>query len=369
MVDFKDLKDLLISQLEDIQTHPKLYYHIESDTGTYQSPVRDGNEVTEYINGVLTATASDVMQLQSGHTIATQNARLDLIVRLPDLTADEIYNGTSLETVNSKVEEVRSVLTGLTRKTYLDTISNCTISTAYQLAIAGERAIVPNTGDSIVFSVNVFFIIVEGGINARSVVLHLDGINLPIPYQAMTINHSKTYDSNVPANTTTGEVENIPIQSNWSINLELPAIMGDFFNIVYNNVAGNDKLNTVHCLAVTNEATGTEDTFLVTIGETNLNAATVQNVGLKVTFLKARNNYYLVSLPTNYTRYEATDTMIRFGLPTSGFYFFQNGATITPHYIKANSIVAATANIGDVLIVSTDIPLIDGSTGLAKIEE
>lgn len=331
MIRFEGLCNVVIEQIKEIvqREGSDLAFNFAIDTGEYQPPKRDGNEVIDYINGVFTLTSSDIASLPDNSTVATQTGRLDLVVRLPDLSADEVYNNSLLENVDERIGAVRNVIKLLASKNRTYEAGNDSVSTIFQDASSGERAIYPNVGDGFSFSIIIYWIIVEGGINTRAFTFAFDSVLMP--YQAVTLNNSKTFDSNVYADTSTGRVENIPMQSNWSATFELPAIKGLFWEQVLNCLTGSDKLNTVHCLSFKSETSN--KSYLVNIGEVTLNGETVKNAGLKVSFFEARYNYYFVSLPNEYKYYRITsDTnKLLFEAPSHGFYMLQKN--MQPHYL------------------------------------
>lgn len=369
MIEYSTLREKLLDDLTRIADEQKsgLDFEIFFDTGTYRSPEREGNTVTDYINGVITLTSSDVSSLQDGSIIATQSARLDLIVRLPDLTADENYNGVALETQAMKVNKVRNILNQLTSQNKNEVIDDFSVSTIYQNAVTGERNIFANIGDGITFAINVYWILVQNGISTRDMLFNFDGVN--IPYQAVTINHTKTYDTNVPSTTTTGRVENMPIQANWSATFELPAMNGNFFDSIFNCLIGADALNTVHCLNF--DKGGNSSIYLVTIGEVNLNGETVKNAGLKITFFEAPRNYYLASFPSTYKVYRVTTTGMGYLYVTNAF-VFNNPLTMQPLFVNNNNyciffnttetgvVDLGDFNVGDIIIVAGEVGSIYG---------
>ena len=178
--------------------------------------------------------------------------------------------------------------------------------------MTGDRDILTNVGDSFTFSVFIYYILIQGGISTKNAVFNLDGAILP--FQAMTMNRAKTYDSNVYSYAPQIGVQNVAIQSNWSVTFELPAIKGDFFDKVLNSLLGLEKINAVHCLSFA--LGGVEQPFLVTLGDNNLNGETIKNMGLKLTFFNAPLNYYLVSFPESYKTY--TQTLQTFSIEFGG---------------------------------------------------
>ena len=321
MIKFSVLAKRLEDKIAEINSTlgTGLNFNIVSDTGEYKKPDRVGNTVTEYINCLLSLTSSDISNLTDGTVVATQTARLDMIVRMPDLAADENYNEQELETVAMKIDKVRAVLSNLTQSSEFVNIEDYSVSIIYQNAVSGERNIVANVGDSYTLSVYIYYILIQGGINTRSLVFNLDGTILP--YQAVSVIKSKTYDSNVFSNSIDGSVKNTAIQSNWSATFELPAIQGTFWNEIFGILTGADKLNTAHILSFTDGSQ--RKNFLVNIGEVTLNGETIKNVGLKVSFFESDDNYDLLSFPANYKTYNGSSNGEVWLKPTNGtaFYF------------------------------------------------
>lgn len=360
MIEFSELRDKLITKLQAIATPYDLNFHIVSDTGEYKKPDRVNNSVTDYTNAVIKLMASDISNLTDGSIVATINAKLDIIVRLPDITADESYNAQQFETITQKVDKVREVLTLLTQNNTFEEETDdngieFAISTIYQQAVTGERNIVANVGDAFTFTVYIYYIIIQGGLNTKNTVFNLDGAILP--YQSMTINRAKTYDSNVYADTTDGAVQNVAIQSNWSVTFELPAIKSDFFNDLLDYLLGDESLNCVHCLRFT--LGNTKKSFLVTLGDSNLNGETIKNLGLKITFFEAPKNYYLRSYPKSYKYYESTtDPFKQLSFNNGGFIVYESG-NIT--YLEGETTrVIPQGGISGTIATSSELRLHDG---------
>jgi hypothetical protein len=337
MIKFSVLAERLKTKIELVNQTlgTGLNFNVVSDTGEYKKPDRVGNEVTDYINCLLSLTSSDISNLTDGTVIATQTARLDVIVRMPDVAADEVYNNEELETVAMKIEQVRAVLSNLTQSSEFVSIKEnsddesspeYSVSIIYQNAVSGERNIVANIGDSFTFSVYIYYILIQGGINTKSLVFNLDGTILP--YQAVSVIKSKTYDSNVFSNTLDGSVKNTAIQSNWSATFELPAIKGDFWDMIFEILTGADKLNTAHVLSF--KVGSKINNYLVNIGEVTLNGETVKNAGLKVSFFESDDNFYLLDFAGNYEKiYEnTTQNPITVNISVvgdgTGFYFIES---------------------------------------------
>lgn len=334
MIELNTLKNNLQEQLQAIasQLQYKYNFNIVTDTGERKKPIREGNEVTYFTNGVLSLVSSDISNLTDGTLFATQTCSLSIEVSLPDTIEDVYYNGefvaSGRETV---IRQIRQILETLAQNnTYSEMQSeageNYIVSTVYRFAQSGIREILQGEGDSFTYTMYIYYSFVENGVNTRNVTFTLDGI--VFPYQANTQNRSLTYDNNVYANTTDGAVCNMPVQSNWSATFELPAVKGGVFETMLDFIL-NAPLNRIHALELT--INGVRRLFFVTIGEGTMNGETIKNVGLKVTFFNAVPNYFLVSLPSSIKVYKTSTTgtdyrNIGFGA-SGGWYLFVDKAT------------------------------------------
>jgi hypothetical protein len=189
-------------------------------------------------------------------------------------------------------------------------------------------------------------------------VFNLDGVN--IPFQAMTMNRSITYDANVFSNTTDGSVKNMAVQSNWSVTFELPAIQSAFFSTLLDFIFGKDKLNTAHCLYFSQGRA--KYSKLVNLAEVNLNGETIKNVGLKITFFESVDSYYLIALPASYKAKaiteDKTNAIVGFDNNQSGFVFIADDNNINPQFIQAGEQLSlGNLTAGSVLISSSAITI------------
>ena len=379
MIQFSELSNKLKERLFTLGNEYDLNFHIVNDTGEYKEPERYNNTVIDYVNGVIKLTSSDLSKLSDGTVVSTQTAKLDIIIRLPDISADEEFNGHQYETVEDKINKVRSVLNKLTQESSYEKMTDAdsieySVSTIYQSATTGERNIVAHVGDSFTFTLFAYYMIIQGGLNSSNIVFNIDGYVLP--YQTMTINRSITYDSNVYSNTTDGAIENVPIQSNWSVSFELPALKSGFFENIVRFIFGNDKLNTVHCLNI--DLDGSNKAYLVTLAETNLNGESYKNAGLKLVFFEAVNNYYLISLPSNAKVFRAIGSDEDYSgaqgnpmrsLKIQGYYFIVKAIISDPIFVSKE----ATGHFTTSVLSNGDLIVVVGSAkeavGLREINE
>ena len=83
MITLKQLTDELSSAL-NAQGNPGVTFVLHNDTGDYTKAVRDYNDVTDVINGIVTLTSSEVENTNDGLTIASLTTRTELLVPCRD---------------------------------------------------------------------------------------------------------------------------------------------------------------------------------------------------------------------------------------------------------------------------------------------
>ena len=364
MIALNTLKEQIESKLNALGTIKGLHFYVVTDTGEYKKPERVDNTVTDFVNGVFTLIGSEVSNLTDGTIIATQTANLSLAMRLPDFSADEEYNAKLIEGSETKILQLREVLQSITQSSEFEEMqdengTSYFVSTVYQFANTGQRAMLPQIGDSMTFSLNIVYMFVQNGVNTRNTTFTLGG--LLFPYQAMTINRAKTYDTNVFADTTNGEVENIPIQSNWSVTFELPAVIRETFYIMLDFLLGG-KLVDTHLLGLTIQ--GERRIYLVTIGEESVNGETIKNLGVKITFLKARKNYLFQAFNNQiYHVYRATTAVASITSEVDCVYCTANGN----NYGALGATIPQTVNFKETDIIITT-GLLTANAGLEQIQ-
>ena len=289
-------------------------FKIFSDTGEFQKATRNKNTVTECINGELRSLSSDITTLDDGSILATQNCKLDLIFRLEDQEENEVEEFIEINEKNGKisvkkgetiigsasqVNDIRTVLNNYfqTSSVFQGPIEDGAgksfiVTRIFQLAESGQRNQIEILGNSFVFSVYVYYMFVENGINTKNQVFELDGLDIPL--QSITIYRTPVMDGNVYANTKDGSVRNISSMSQFSVSIELPALTKDFTFIVLESLF-NGELNVPHILQTRVNNKG--DYYLVSLGENRLIGETIKNMGQSISFVLCPDEYDLLNIP------------------------------------------------------------------------
>ena len=310
MISLSTLANILEEKLNE--NSEGLKFKINADTGVVKKAKKNINTVTEYINGELRLTSSDLTNLTNGLIVATQNCKLDVIVRLEDEEEDyqdKVFkfdkegniveeDGTYVVGNNTKIANVRKALETAFQNNDNEPIQDgdkeFSVTTIYQLANSGIRDQVSGLGNSYTFSVYIFYMFVENGINTKDSTFYLDGLLLPL--EMVSIFRSPTMDGVVPLNTTNGAVKNISSMSSFSITIDVPAIVGQnpaFFSYLFDG-----DLNSAHILKV--EIKGQTYCKLVCFGENKLSGETIKNMGQTLTFVECPDEYDLINIAKGY---------------------------------------------------------------------
>lgn len=293
-------------------------FNIVCDTAEFKRPLRNKNDIFEFVNGYLNINSSDTSSLNSGALFSTLSATLKIIMRMKGYE-DNIWstpeNENELPQIisfgdKSRISNMRALLDSVFQEnSYQEIYDENTdkkylMSTVYEFAQTGTRAQVEKLGDSFTFSTNIYYTFVEEGINTRSAIFILDGV--AIPYQAFTCYRTPTMDGNVYANTNDGATKNLSSQTTLSISFELPALLdittSNMFNFLFDG-----ELNQAHLLTMNIGAK--VKNYIVTYGENKLIGETIKNLGQNLSLVECPTEYDLIHFADSYYIYEAMENI------------------------------------------------------------
>lgn len=252
-------------------------FNVVADTADYKRPEREGNTVTYFIQGNLLLVGNNVESTQSGRINASLQTTLELLVPIID-AEDEDGNKELVSSVRSLLD---SVLT-----TNGSGGKDKTIQYGYQynIAVSGARATVPMIGDSFIFSIEIEWYFIEGGINSRDVVLQYEASI--IDYTAFGIRRATTQESNVPCDSQYGAARNVDLASVFTLNIAMPLLDTSFCQICTEYALGNRSIGKDLRISVSFPGTATKFMYL-SISESSINVEGVMNASLSVTLTEA----------------------------------------------------------------------------------
>lgn len=199
-------------------------FDISTDTADYKPPVREGNTVTKYIQGVLLESGSEIEQTSTGSFNGAFSAQLEVLC--------PVVEGDELGIVNERlVDVVRQILTNVFVNNAVESQEDAdgntyTVGTFYSMVNSGMRQIVPEVGDSFTFSVALTFFVIQNGISSKDIKIYIDGEQ--INYMTLGIRRDVVTDQNVASTTPDGATTANVDSSVLVIQLTAPATEGDF---------------------------------------------------------------------------------------------------------------------------------------------
>ena len=370
MISLENLTTALQDKLNEL-TLSGVKFNIVTDTGEFKESERKGNAITQYINGVMRCTSSEVTTLSNGIVFATMSCNLSIIVDLADEEKDEVitFSNGKTQTIVGYENQIKSVRESLVSIFQSNTVSDIadddgnsyTISAIYQLPTSGLRGMEQKVGDSFTFNVYIIYLIVEDGINTRNTVFTFDGLTLP--YQSMTINRAQIQDGYVFANSQDGTTKNLSSMSTLSLTFELPALKDNITAEIMNFVRfGN--LNEAHIL--TYYVDGIEQFYLVTLSNGSEIGETMKNIGQKISFTEAPKEYELVNIGSRYAVYYCYEPIdkLQFIGQAKTFVFGTNLFSST----DANNIAKTPALPGNFIISTASVQdIVQGISSLNQL--
>lgn len=256
MITLKNLASILQDQIKDEMDGAPLtftlgdgpyarteryVFDISTDTADYKPPVREGNTVTKYIQGVLLESGSEIEQTSTGSFNGAFSAQLEVLC--------PVVEGDELGIVNERlVDVVRQILTNVfvnnAVKKQTDKDGNTyTVGTFYSMVNSGMRQIVPEVGDSFTFSVALTFFVIQNGISSKDIKIYVDGEE--IDYITLGIRRDAVTDQNVASNTLDGSTTANVDSSALVIQLTAPATNNNFTrNVMALTIDGRESAKT-----------------------------------------------------------------------------------------------------------------------------
>ncbi len=298
MITLKDLAAILQEQIADeMEGEPlkftlgdgpyarteRYVFDISTDTADYKPPVRDGNTVTKYIQGVLLESGSEIEQTSTGSFNGAFSAQLEVLC--------PVVEGDDLGIVNERlVDVVRQILTNVFVNNAVDSQEDAdgntyTVGTFYSMVNSGMRQIVPEVGDSFTFSVALTFFVIQNGISSKNIKILYNGAE--IDYITLGIRRDAVTDQNVASNTTDGATTANVDSSALVIQLTAPLTTGAFSALVMQATLSGTETATP--LSITVQYPDNSQAFNMYITSAAVNAQGTKNASIEATLTQAMN--------------------------------------------------------------------------------
>lgn len=158
-------------------------FRLYTNDGEFIKAFRDGNEITEYVNGICRISNSSLTPLKA-LSILTMNVEVEFCIRVDNLEKD--VNGNYLEVLN-----VQALCENFVNSQNGQTITLTEKDKTYVLAvntempIVGVERLITPLGKCMPITLQLFYTMVENGINSNDISLYIG--NEEVPYTDMTI--------------------------------------------------------------------------------------------------------------------------------------------------------------------------------------
>lgn len=344
-------------------------FKLFTDTGKYKKAQRKYNEQIDYINGIVTNTASDIQKTNDGLIVATMTNRLEFIIRCKDDEEDVTYEAENQdgeivdETLSGNetfLSNLRKFLDEFTQensyKLMIDAENNMfDVSIAYSLAIPGIRNQQPGVGDSMTYVLYAYYNFVQNGENSLNNKFLLDGVQ--IPYTLATPRRVPTVEMDVYSDTSDGSAKATISNTVWGLTLNCPSFVSEFSATIKNYLLNGER-NVIHVLEqISGEIS---KIYLVFFGDVSTSYQGILNAGQEISFVEAREDYELVSFPSSYTILyckaidpESATQSIDSDVP---FYVIKYGVDGTITIIKSEqNRVSVNVSVGDYVVCTQSV--------------
>lgn len=282
MINLDVLKTIIENGLNQVP-NSNFVFNLFSETGDYKAPERDRNSVKQYINGILSVSSSEVIPT-NGINVSTLVTKIEFIVPVNDEYTD---SAPILFT------EVRNVIAAYFERTNVvnlnDDNTDYVVGMYAELPTTGEVNIRNGIGESINYTVTIYFSFVENGESSMDYEFYLNGTK--IPYTSANISRINSSESGV-YNTSTSQdinyiVKNIPVSSAFSVTMSIPSLSNNQAVNLIKNALFKGQIEPLTLKVKENETNYYE--YDVFISNNSMALQGVQNAGLQVTFIEHKS--------------------------------------------------------------------------------
>ncbi len=299
MIKLTDIAESIENGLNVLLANSGVSFKVWVDAGDYQKALRTGNTVDYFINANLRSVSS----ANEGNILVmgANGLMLDFVVpnqipktfstQSPDVL-EKIQNGQF-----SFPQHIRDVVDTYFQISKASTADYVEDDISYKYSVDAGRAqtgvtdILPVIGECTAYSVFISVTFLQGGINARDVVLSIDGVQVPL--QNVTIARANRLSSDVYAGDIV--VKNLTSATALSIDFAFPANADNSTKQAFAAVL-EGKPNIAHFVKL---ALGTEfdGEYLMTFDNMQINAQTILFAGIAGTLIEVVQNMLLLDVP------------------------------------------------------------------------
>lgn len=278
MIPIEKLVSDLNDALNGILADDSRLFDIIPDGGEYAGYSRKYNAVTEYINGVATITDSGITPI-SGIEVVTQTLSVVVAVKLDpreNVKDEDIFLPVrnAIATYASKAYNVP----------YVDE-NGKTFSVGFSATqpYAGELAIRPEIGRSIVYTFSVLYTFIQNGVNSKDIVITFEGE--VVPFEELTIVRVPVQDGGAFSGTN-GAAKNITTQTALELNFSTPALTDNKISAALADFILTGSAKT-YDVTIKTPYSDTAVAFRMAFGQSNVTARGTENCGLTTSLVES----------------------------------------------------------------------------------
>lgn len=269
MIPIEKLVNDLNNALNGILAEDNRLFDIIPDGGEYSGYSRTYNEITEHIDGVASITDSAITPI-SGIEVVTQTLSVSIAVKL------ELKKGVKDEDLFLPVRNAIATFASNTYKEpYVEGGKTYSVSFSATQPYAGDIAIRPEIGRSIVYSFNVYYSFVQNGVNSKDITLSFE--NEIVPFEELTIVRVPVQDGGAFSGTN-GAAKNVTNQTALELNFSTPALTGNKISVALADflLTGKEKAFDV---MIKTPYSDSATAFKMSFGQSSVTARGTENCG------------------------------------------------------------------------------------------
>lgn len=299
MITLKQFSDIFQSGLNAALKKNEVQFKIWSNAGKYQKALRDGNNVTKYINGNLrvSSSANDANDLVMGINGLT----LDFMVPIKRPRTNAKQTAEELAEIQDGqypfVEEIVNTINAYFQtavSTSMPDKDGNSYAVSYQAgtAVSGTVDLLPLVGKAMEVSVYIEVYFIEGGVNSKSVKVYVDGVS--VPYTAARFGRSPVVERDVYSEGLVSK--SILTSTAIAIDLDFPSTVKGSAGIALDYLFDGEP-NVAHFVKV-KWGTVKENNYFMTVNSAVNSSQGITIAGASVSLVEVGDNVY--SVPVNY---------------------------------------------------------------------
>ena len=298
MITLIDFAETLSTGLNAILNEENLQFKIWANAGEMTKAIRNGNTVQQWIHGVLQSESST----NENNILAMGANNLSLTFAVPLKPPKTISTQTAaqLEKISDSqypfVDYITSVIDNYFSVSSVFEEQDAS-GTSFTITMSAGRTtdgivdIMPQLDECVIINLYISATFLEGGINARNIILNIDDIRMP--FQNLTIGRANRLTSDVYS--TSADVKNLSSASALSFDFAFPANSDNTTQQAFLSLLGGQN-NCAHFVELS-MGSAYDGIYLMLFENLQLSAEGVYFAGISGSLIEAADNPLLLDFP------------------------------------------------------------------------